>query len=127
LQAAPRSAPADPRRRPARDRHPGASRAGSGPARRRRLAGRVATRPAMSVVTSPFGALAVIVDPRAGEGSVAAEVGSVRRALERGGLEHRVQIAVAPGDVARLAAAALDEGYRYVAAVGDDATVQDVV
>ena len=83
--------------------------------------------PAMSVVTSPFGALAVIVDPRAGEGSVAAEVGSVRRALERGGLEHRVQIAVAPGDVARLAAAALDEGYRYVAAVGDDATVQDVV
>ena len=83
--------------------------------------------PTMSVVTSPFGALAVIVDPRAGEGSVAAEVGTVERALERGGLEHRVQIAAAPGDATRLAAAALDEGYRFVAAVGDDGTVQDIV
>ena len=83
--------------------------------------------PAMSAVISPFGALAVIVDPTAGEGSVAAEVRAVERALERGGLEHRVQVAKAPGDVSRLATAALDEGYRYVAAVGDDATVQDVV
>ncbi len=83
--------------------------------------------PTMSVVTSPFGALAVIVDPRAGEGSVAAEVGAVEQALERGGLEHRVQIAAAPGDATRLAAAALDEGYRFVAAVGDDGTVQDIV
>ena len=49
------------------------------------------------------------------------------RALKLGGLEHRVQVAAAPGEVARLATAALDEGYRYVAAVGDDATVQDVV
>ena len=81
----------------------------------------------MSTVASPFGALAVIVDPRAGEGSVAAELGAVERALKLGGLEHRVQVAAAPGEVARLATAALDEGYRYVAAVGDDATVQDVV
>ena len=83
--------------------------------------------PTMSTVTSPFGALAVIVDPRAGEGSVAAEVGAVEQALERGGLEHRVHVAAAPGDVTRLATAALDEGFRYVAAVGDDTTVQDVV
>jgi diacylglycerol kinase (ATP) len=83
--------------------------------------------PTMSAVISPFGALAVIVDPTAGEGSVAAEVRAVERALERGGLEHRVQVAEAPGDVSRLATAALDEGYRYVAAVGDDATVQEVV
>jgi diacylglycerol kinase (ATP) len=81
----------------------------------------------MSVVTSPFGALAVIVDPRAGEGRVGASVDAVRHALEREGLEHRVQVAGAPGDVTRLATAALDDGYRYVAAVGDDATVQDVV
>ncbi len=83
--------------------------------------------PTMSTVTSPFGALAVIVDPRAGEGSVAAEVGAVEQALERGGLEHRVHVAAAPGDVTRLATAALGEGFRYVAAVGDDTTVQDVV
>ena len=83
--------------------------------------------PTMSTVTSPFGALAVIVDPTAGEGRVAAEVGAVERALAHRGLEHRIQIAEAPGDVSRLATAALDEGYRYLAAVGDDGTVQDVV
>jgi diacylglycerol kinase family enzyme len=83
--------------------------------------------PTMSTVTSPFGALAVIVDPTAGEGRVAAEVGAVERALAHRGLEHRIQVAEAPGDVSRLATAALDEGYRYVAAVGDDGTVQDVV
>jgi diacylglycerol kinase (ATP) len=81
----------------------------------------------MTVAMSPFGALAVIVDPQAGEGRVAANVEAVQRALEREGLEHRVQIADAPGDATRLASAALDEGYRYLAAVGDDATVQDVV
>ena len=83
--------------------------------------------PTMSTVTSPFGSLAVIVDPTAGEGRVAAEVGAVERALAHRGLEHRIQVAEAPGDVSRLAAAALDEGYRYLAAVGDDGTVQDVV
>lgn len=81
----------------------------------------------MSTVTSPFGALAVIVDPTAGEGKVAAEVGAVERALAHRGLEHRIQVAEVPGDVSRLATAALDEGYRYLAAVGDDGTVQDVV
>jgi diacylglycerol kinase (ATP) len=83
--------------------------------------------PTMSTVTSPFGALAVIVDPTAGEGRVAAEMGAVERALAHRGLEHRIQVAEAPGDVSRLATAALDEGYRYLAAVGDDGTVQDVV
>jgi diacylglycerol kinase family enzyme len=83
--------------------------------------------PTMSTVTSPFGALAVIVDPTAGEGRVAAEVGAVERALAHRGLEYRIQVAEAPGDVSRLATAALDEGYRYLAAVGDDGTVQDVV
>jgi diacylglycerol kinase (ATP) len=83
--------------------------------------------PTMSTVASPFGALAVIVDPMAGEGRVAAEVGAVERALAHRGLQHRIQVAEAPGDVSRLATAALDEGYRYLAAVGDDGTVQDVV
>ena len=83
--------------------------------------------PTMNTVTSPFGALAVIVDPTAGEGRVASEVGAVERALAHRGLEHRIQVAGAPGDVSRLATAALDEGYRYLAAVGDDGTVQDVV
>ena len=58
---------------------------------------------------------------------MAAEVGAVERALAHRGLEHRIQVAEVPGDVSRLATAALDEGYRYLAAVGDDGTVQDVV
>ena len=80
-----------------------------------------------AVATSPFGALAVIVDPRAGEGRVAANVDAVRRALEREGLEHRLLIADGPGEVTRLASAVLDDGYRYVAAVGGDETIQGVV
>jgi len=82
---------------------------------------------AVTVATSPFGALTVIVDPRAGEGRVAGSLEAVRDALEREGLEHRILIADAPGDAARLASGVLDDGNRYVAAVGDDATVQEVV
>ena len=81
----------------------------------------------MTVATSPFGALLVIVDPFAGDGRVAGRVEAVRRALEREGLEHRVLVADGRGSATGLTSAALDEGYRYVAAVGDDATVQDVV
>jgi diacylglycerol kinase family enzyme len=80
-----------------------------------------------AVATSPFGALAVIVDPRAGEGRMAANIDAVRSALEREGIEHRILVADRPGDATRLASAVLDEGYGYVAAVGDDASVQDVV
>jgi len=82
---------------------------------------------AMSTVTSPFGALAVIVDPAAGDGSVASQVTAVQRALEGRRIEHRIHVATGRLDVTRSAGLALDEGYRFVAAVGDDATVHDVV
>jgi diacylglycerol kinase family enzyme len=78
----------------------------------------------MSVATSPFGPLAVLLDPRAGDDTVANEV---ERALERGGLDYRLQVAATSAELTRLSGAALDEGYRFVAAVGDDGTVQDVV
>jgi diacylglycerol kinase (ATP) len=75
----------------------------------------------MPVMTSPFGVLAVIADPR-----TAPELPDVARALETRGLEHRLLVAngMAP---AALATQALDEGHRFLVAVGDDATVQDVV
>jgi diacylglycerol kinase family enzyme len=78
----------------------------------------------MSVVTSPFGPLAVLLDPRAGDRGVA---GEVERALDARGLIYRLQIGKTSDELTRLSRAALDEGYRFVAAVGDDATVQDVV
>jgi diacylglycerol kinase (ATP) len=82
---------------------------------------------AVSTVTSPFGSLAVIVDPAAGGGHVASQVTAVQRALEMRRIEHRLHVATGREDVVRSAGLALDEGYRFLAAVGDDATVHDVV
>jgi len=76
---------------------------------------------------SPFGALAVIADPAAGEGSVGAKLPAIRAAIAQQGLEFRLVVASSAADASRLASAALDEGYRYLAAVGDDRTVQDVL
>ncbi len=81
----------------------------------------------MSPTTSPFGPIAVLVDPRAGRGGVANEVGAVQRALSQRGLEYRLHVADSPAELTRRGREALDEGYRFLAAVGDDATVQDVV
>jgi diacylglycerol kinase family enzyme len=81
----------------------------------------------MSPTTSPFGPLAVLVDPRAGNGAVAGEVDAVARALDARGLEFRLQIGGSSDELRRLSTAALEEGYRFLAAVGDDASVQDVV
>lgn len=78
----------------------------------------------MSVATSPFGPLAVLLDPRAGDRGIATEV---ERALDAGGLRYRLQVGATSDELTRLSRAALDDGYRFVAAVGDDATVQDVV
>jgi diacylglycerol kinase (ATP) len=74
-------------------------------------------------MTSPFGTLAVIADPRAG---VLDQLPVLERALEARGLEHRTLVANG-SDAATLATNALDEGFRFLVAVGDDATVHDVV
>jgi diacylglycerol kinase (ATP) len=76
---------------------------------------------------SPFGALAVIADPRAGDGIVAGQLADVERALDARGLDYRLRIADVGADPTTLVREALAEGYRYLAAVGDDRTVQDVV
>ena len=81
----------------------------------------------MSPTTSPFGPLAVLLDPRAGHGVVAREVDAVEHALEARGLEYRLHVGGSSQELRDLSAAALDEGYRFLAAVGDDGTVQDVV
>jgi diacylglycerol kinase (ATP) len=74
-------------------------------------------------MTSPFGTIAVIVDPRAG---IVPQVPVLERALEARGLEHRTLVANG-SDPSTLAASALDEGFRFLVAMGNDATVQDVV
>jgi diacylglycerol kinase family enzyme len=74
-------------------------------------------------MTSPFGTLAVIVDPRAG---VLDQLPVLERALDQRGLEHRTHVANG-SDPSELATNALDDGLRFLVAVGNDATVQDVV
>jgi diacylglycerol kinase family enzyme len=78
-------------------------------------------------MSSPFGALAVIADPSAGEGRVAGRLAEVERALNARGLEYRMQVAQGAADTGRLAREALEGGGRFLAAVGDDRTVHDVV
>lgn len=74
-------------------------------------------------MTSPFGELAVIADPRAGIGE---QLPVLERALDARGLDHHTTVANGT-DPSDLAAAALDDGYRFLVAVGNDVTVQDVV
>ena len=74
-------------------------------------------------MTSPLGSLAVIVDPRAG---VMYQLPVLERALGERGLEHRTYVSNGT-DPSALATSALDEGFRFLVAVGNDATVQDVV
>ncbi len=74
-------------------------------------------------MTSPFGTLAVIADPRAG---VLDQLPVLERALDERGLEHRILVANG-ADPSALATNALDDGIRFLVAVGDDATVHDVV
>lgn len=81
----------------------------------------------MSPTTSPFGPLAVLVDPRAGNGAVAGQIDAIEQALTARGLEFRLELGDSSDDLRRLSATALEQGYRFLAAVGDDATVQDVV
>jgi len=74
-------------------------------------------------MTSPFGSIAVIVDPRAG---VMDQLPVLERALGDRGLEHRTYVSNGT-DPSALATSALDEGFRFLVAMGNDATVQDVV
>jgi len=76
---------------------------------------------------SSFGTLAVIADPGAGGGRVGELLPALQRALDSNDLEYTLNVTERRGDGARLATSALDGGHRFVVAVGDDASVHDVV
>jgi len=80
-----------------------------------------------TMARSPFGALTVIANPHAGAGRVGRELQAVERELTALGLDYSLEVTAGPGDATRLATAALDEGIRYLVAVGGDGTVQEVV
>jgi diacylglycerol kinase (ATP) len=78
-------------------------------------------------VSSPFGPLYVIANPKAGRGMVAQELPELERALRHRRLEYEIVETKEPGDAERLAREALGAGRRYLVAVGGDGTVSEVV
>ena len=78
-------------------------------------------------MTSPFGSLAVIANPHAGRGRVAGELPALERALAANGLDFALEVTRAPGDATRLARQAMEDGRRFLVAVGGDGTVQEVL
>ena len=76
---------------------------------------------------SPFGRLTLIANPGAGRGRVADELPEIERTLLSKGLEYRILEESEPDGITALALASLEEGDRFLVAVGDDLTVLDVV
>jgi diacylglycerol kinase (ATP) len=78
-------------------------------------------------VTSPFGRMVVIANPRAGRGTIGAELPGVERVLKDSGLDYRIVRTTHPGHAAQAAREALDGGERYLVAAGGDGTIHEVV
>jgi YegS/Rv2252/BmrU family lipid kinase len=78
-------------------------------------------------MTHAFGPLRLIVNPHAGRGRVRENLAELRRGLDDAGVEHDAVETDAPGHAIALTRKALEEGWRYVGAVGGDGTVNEVV
>jgi diacylglycerol kinase (ATP) len=78
-------------------------------------------------VTSPFGPLVVIANPRSGRGKVAAHLPEIERILTDAQLSYRIVRTTHPGHATEVARDALARGERYLVAVGGDGTVHEVV
>ncbi|MEE8603672.1 diacylglycerol/lipid kinase family protein [Euzebya tangerina] len=78
-------------------------------------------------MSHPFGTLHLIVNPRAGRGAVKRTIPQLTRQLDAEGLDHRVHTTTRAGHATELARQIVDDGGRYVLAVGGDGTVNEVV
>ena len=78
-------------------------------------------------MTSPYGRLTLICNVRAGKGGVAGALPAVISELERRGLEYDVIETTHRGHASEIARSRLEEGYRFLVAVGGDGTVHEVV
>jgi diacylglycerol kinase (ATP) len=78
-------------------------------------------------VTSPFGPLVLIANPRAGRGKVGEALPRIERILTDTGLDYRVVRTTHPGHATQAARDALLGGERYLVAAGGDGTVHEVV
>lgn len=78
-------------------------------------------------MTSPFGPLVLIANPRAGNGRVGSALPAIERALTERDLAYRVVTTTHPGHATQAAREALRQGERFLVAVGGDGTVHEVV
>ena len=78
-------------------------------------------------MTSPFGLLVLIANPRAGRGRVGVKVPEIERVLKDAGLSCRIVRTARPGHATEAARDALQHGERFLVAVGGDGTVHEVV
>ena len=78
-------------------------------------------------MTSPFGPLVVIANPRSGRGKVATHLPEVERILTDAQLSYRIVRTTHSGHATEVARDALARGERYLVAVGGDGTVHEVV
>ena len=78
-------------------------------------------------MTSPFGPLVLIANPRAGRGKVGEALPKIERILTDTGLDYRVVRTTHPGHATQAARDALLGGERYLVAAGGDGTVHEVV
>jgi diacylglycerol kinase (ATP) len=80
-----------------------------------------------TMTASSFGSLAVIANPHAGAGRVGRELSALERGLADRGLDYSLQLTDGPGDATRLATDAMDDGVRFLVAVGGDGTIHEIV
>ena len=78
-------------------------------------------------MTSPFGPLVVIANPRSGRGKVGKHLVEIERILTGAGLNYRIVRTTHPGHATEAARDALDRGERYLVAAGGDGTVHEVL
>ncbi len=78
-------------------------------------------------MTSPFGRIRLICNARSGRGGVAKALPTVRAALEERELDYDIVTTEGPGHATELARSALEEGVRFLVAMGGDGTIHEVV
>jgi diacylglycerol kinase (ATP) len=76
-------------------------------------------------MTSPYGRATVIVNSRAGKGGKDKE--GIEQLLRASGIEFEVTLSERRGHAVEIARRAVDEGCRYLVAVGGDGTIHEVV
>jgi YegS/Rv2252/BmrU family lipid kinase len=78
-------------------------------------------------MTSPFGPMVIIANPRSGGGKVGRHLPEIERILTAAQLSYRIVRTTHPGHATEVARDALARGERYLVAAGGDGTVHEVV